>query len=172
MAEGGRLRIRFEPPDLVQRLRQGGAIMEDALSDALEDLARQMEGHAKKLVPKHMGGGGGLAGSIAVDKPSKLTREVGSGLQYAPYVEFGTRPHWPPYAAIRDWTWLNRRKFGASGQRDVARIAKFVQRAIARRGTKAQPFLRPAFDEVQNNMVRVVTKYAQEALGRMGDGNP
>lgn len=168
-APGGRFRIRFEPPDLVERLRRGGAIMEKALDDALEDLARRVEAGAKKAAPKHTGH---LQRSIGVRKPRKLAREVGSGLEYAPFVEFGTRPHWPPYAPIRDWVWLNRGKFGVSSKRDVNRIAVFVQRKIARSGTRPKPYFKPAWDAMVSDAKTVITQYAREALGRMGSGSP
>ena len=48
---------------------------------------------------------------------------IGSPLKYAPYVEFGTRPHWPPRAALLAWA--------ASKGIEVF----LVQRAIATRGT-------------------------------------
>src|SRR5512139_572694 len=28
---------------------------------------------------------------------------VGSNVTYAPYMEFGTRPHWPPIGAMEPW---------------------------------------------------------------------
>src|SRR5512135_1298247 len=50
---------------------------------------------------------------------------VGSNVVYAPYQEFGTRPHWPPLAALEVWA----RRHGLT--------AFLVARAISRRGTKA-----------------------------------
>ena len=48
---------------------------------------------------------------------------VGSNVTYAPYVELGTRPHWPPLAALEVWA----RRHHTS--------AFLVARAIAERGT-------------------------------------
>jgi len=53
---------------------------------------------------------------------------------YAIYVEKGTRPHFPPVEAIR-------RSMKVSAQHAWA-----IARAIARKGTKAYPYLRPAAD--------------------------
>ena len=63
-----------------------------------------------------------------------LASEVGTDVEYAPYVEFGSRPHWAPIAPLRRWA----EKHG---------ISPFaVQLSIARKGTPAQPFLFPAFE--------------------------
>ena len=67
---------------------------------------------------------------------------VGSNVTYAPYVELGTRPHWPPVSALEPWA----RRHGTS--------AYLVARAISRRGTKARKFLQRAFEE---NQTRIIT---------------
>lgn len=66
---------------------------------------------------------------------------VGSNVKYAPYVELGTRPHFPPPGALATWA----RRHG---------ISEFlVQRAIGLRGTKAVKFLQRAFED---NIQRIV----------------
>jgi len=84
---------------------------------------------------------------------------VGSNVTYAPYVEFGTRPHWPLLAPIMRWVHLKRmagtysirtkrRTGGAARQRSEDYIvAKWVQKAIAQRGTKPQKYLEKAFEK-------------------------
>lgn len=69
---------------------------------------------------------------------------VGSNVKYAPYVELGTRPHWPPIGALETWA----RSHGTS--------AFLVARAIARRGTKAVKFLQRAFEENAPRIVRMI----------------
>lgn len=65
-------------------------------------------------------------GSITVDAP------------HAPFVEYGTRPHWPPTQPILDWV---KAKFGLTGQQ--AEQAAFSIRAkIAAHGTKPRFFMR------------------------------
>lgn len=59
---------------------------------------------------------------------------VGSNVTYAPFVEFDTRPHWPPIAALRVWA-----------ERHHAN-AFLVARAISRRGTIGKHYLQKAFD--------------------------
>jgi phage gpG-like protein len=59
---------------------------------------------------------------------------VGSNVSYAPFVEFDTRPHWPPIAALKVWA-----------ERHHAN-AFLVARAISRRGTIGKHYLQKAFD--------------------------
>lgn len=68
---------------------------------------------------------------------------VGSNVEYAAAVELGSRPHFPPIAALETWA----RRKGIS--------AYLVARAIARRGTKPRRYLQKAYEE---NEARVVKK--------------
>lgn len=70
----------------------------------------------------------GLAGG-------QVTAAVGSSLAYAPAVERGTLPHWVAVRQVTAW----------AARRGISPYA--VQRAIARRGTRPHPFLKPALDE-------------------------
>ncbi len=64
---------------------------------------------------------------------------VEANANYASYVEFPTKPHFPPVDALRDWA----AKFLGD-----ERLAFVVARAISRRGTYAHPFMGPAL--IQN----------------------
>lgn len=60
---------------------------------------------------------------------------VGSNVEYAPHMEFGTRPHWPPRGALAVWA----RRHG---------IPEFVvARSIAVKGLAERRFLRGAFEK-------------------------
>jgi len=78
-----------------------------------------------------------------------LVGQVGPSVRYGVYVEKGTRPHWPPAAPLVGWA----RRHG------VPVIA--VQRAIARRGTRARPFLVPAFTKNREKIVALFGASAQ-----------
>ena len=75
-----------------------------------------------------------------------LVGQVGPSARYGLYVERGSRPHFPPVAALAGWA----RRHGVSPYA--------VQRAISRRGTRARPFLAPAFTK---NAARIVRLFAQ-----------
>jgi len=78
-----------------------------------------------------------------------LVGQVGPSVRYGVYVERGTRPHWPPAAPLVGWA----RRHG------VPVVA--VQRAIARRGTRARPFLVPAFTKNREKIVALFGVAAQ-----------
>jgi len=78
---------------------------------------------------------GGLSESIKVKKIPK-GYQVKAEAPHAIYIEYGTLPHWAPIAPLKAWA---RRKLGDEG------AAYAVQRKIAEKGTKAKPFMEPAF---------------------------
>jgi len=64
-------------------------------------------------------------------------------------LEYGTKPHSVPIEPLKGWS---KRVLGD------ADAAYWVQEKIARAGTEAQPFFRPAFDEVRLLWVPKITK--------------
>ena len=79
---------------------------------------------------------GDLHDSIGIaSKDQGLRAAVGSTAHYAPYIEFGTRPHFPPLAPIR--AWCERRGLPASAAFPIARKISIL-------GTPERPFLYPA----------------------------
>lgn len=75
---------------------------------------------------------------------------VGSNVVYAPYMELGTRPHFPPLQALEPWA----RRHGMK--------AWHVALSIARKGTKARRYLRRALEDnaakIFNKIGRAVNK--------------
>lgn len=80
---------------------------------------------------------------------------IGSNVTYAPFVEFDTRPHWPPIAALKVWA-----------ERHHAN-AFLVARAISRRGTIGKHYLQKAFDanksKIEARFNKVVEQIARDA---------
>lgn len=78
-----------------------------------------------------------LRNSIIVElTPDGLQAEIGTPLNYGPYIEFGTRPHFPPIDALEHWA----KAHGIP--------AFLVARAISKRGLPARPYLYPAYDAI------------------------
>jgi len=93
---------------------------------------------------------GQLQGSIAIEKPMKNARTVGTTTGYGLYVEFGRGAgKMPPLETLIDWVRL-KLKIDAKKAKGVAFM---IGRKIARAGTKGQPFLRPAYDRGIKRMV-------------------
>ncbi len=95
-----------------------------------------------------------LRGSITVNPTSTRQREVGTNVGYGLFVEKGTRPHFPPPAALQGWA----TRHGFSGPN----AGFLVARAIARKGTKAQPFMDPAAKEAEGFIRSLVPVLARE----------
>lgn len=79
---------------------------------------------------------------------------VGSNVTYAPYIEYGTRPHFPPVGALEVWA----SRHGME--------AYVVARAISRRGTKAQAFLMPAFEKSQSYIERRIGQAVEGIISK------
>lgn len=92
-----------------------------------------LEADMREHVARDTGQLGNSLNHRIVRQGTSVQGYIGASAGTWPFVEFGTRPHWPPIAAITPWA--NRHG-----------IAPFlVARAISRRGTKAQPFVEPAW---------------------------
>lgn len=86
-----------------------------------------------------------------------LIGTVGPSRNYGYWVEFGRRPgKWPPIAAVEGWA----RRHGIS--------PFLVARAIGRKGTKARPFLIPAFEKNENRIVDLFAKVGTAVVARLG----
>ena len=143
----------------IHGLKEAQAKMEQVVKDlngapylnAMRDATLLVTRDAKINAPVDTGR---LRASITPEVKQRWRRVegvVGSNVKYAPYVELGTRPHWPPPGALATWA----RRHG---------IDEFlVQRAIGRRGTKAVEFLKRAFED---NSERIVALLGH-AVGRI-----
>jgi hypothetical protein len=88
---------------------------------------------------------------------TRLVGKVGPSVRYGLYVERGSRPHWPPRAALEGWA----RRHG---------IPVFaVQRSIARRGTRARPFLVPAFLRNAERILRLFAQAGARVTASLGE---
>jgi len=80
---------------------------------------------------------------------------VGSNKSYAPHVEFGTRPHWPPPGALALW----------AKRHNVDEFA--MMRGIARHGTRPRHYLRNAFESEKNNVIADVRNAIRSAINQL-----
>jgi len=105
-----------------------------------------LEREAKVLAPVDTGR---LRSSIASEvrgAAMETVGVVGSNVEYAPYVELGTKPHFPPY---RPGTPLGR-------WAELHGVSAFaVALVISRRGTKARKFLQGAFEHKRDEVVKL-----------------
>jgi phage protein, HK97 gp10 family len=122
---------------------------------ALEQTAQETANIAKEKVPVDTGN---LRQNIQVERPNRFLRIVHTGAaQYAPYVEFGTSPHFPPLQPIKRWAL---RKLGDE------RAGYPVAKKIAQAGTEEKPYMRPAFEEMKPKYIQRLRQIARQVSGR------
>lgn len=97
-----------------------------------------------------------LKNSITIEKTFSGGRRIGTNTGYGLYVEFGRPPGKAPNSKhLEGWV---KRKLGISGKR-AKYVAFLIGRGIAERGTKAQPFLRPAFESQKKKLILEMKKH-------------
>lgn len=99
----------------------------------------KMEELAKNKAPVDTGN---LKNRIHLEpmQPGASTYVLSDGVEYGVYVEFGTKPHYVPITPLIGW---------AGRVLKGKELAFAVRAKIAKYGTPAQPFFRPALHEVQ-----------------------
>jgi hypothetical protein len=86
---------------------------------------------------------GNLANSILAElSPTAIEAEIGPVAKYGPYVEFGTRPHFPPMEALEAWA----RHHGFESAWPICKV-------IAERGLRARPYLGPAYEDFAGELM-------------------
>lgn len=113
-----------------RRFARMPAVVVSHLDKAIKNSAFVVEGKAKNELGGVNGGWdtGRLASSIRPEF-GVLRAEISPHVDYAIYLHEGTRPHWVPISAIAPWA--NRHNIPPA----------VVQRSIAQKGTKANPFM-------------------------------
>jgi hypothetical protein len=99
---------------------------------------------------------GDLHDSIQVQvSPKGLAVHVISTAKHAPFIEFGTRPHFPPLEPIREWC----------RSRGIDESAAFpIAKKIAEHGTPERPFLYPAYAVGMRHHVGRIKKYLAQGM--------
>lgn len=121
-------------------------------SAAMHQATLLVTGSAKRNAPVDTGL---LRASITPEVESRDNETVGvvgSNVTYAPFMELGTIPHWPPLAALETWA----RRHGTT--------AYIVARAIARRGLRPRHYLGRALDDNRGRIERIFSEYVKRVI--------
>lgn len=148
-----RLEVDFDSR-VEEALRRSPAVMRQHLDDGLARGARETTDAAKRRAPKAFTT---LTNSIREHTVGELHYEVRPAVHYAKAVEDGVDGplrSMPNLMGLSMWV---RRKLGVSDIEDAGRIAFAIGRKLQREGIKAQPYMKPAFEEKQNR-VRAILK--------------
>ena len=116
---------------LEKNIRQYCKELKKEIKTALTSTVLDIESEAKKRCPADTGR---LRASISPDIKSPIEGQVGTNVEYASAVEYGTKPHTirPKKAKMLVWKDRETKKFHAAKE-------------VKHPGTKAQPFLEPAY---------------------------
>lgn len=92
-----------------------------------------------------------------------LAADIGPwDIEYAIYVEFGTRPHVPPWRPLYRWA-LRKAK---GDRRRAGAIAGRARAAISKYGQQPQPFLFPAWEQERPKYLEGISKAVVGAVRR------
>lgn len=142
-------------PKFMASLRAAAQATPAEMHGAMAEATLVLEAEARSLAPRDVGRLQGSITSRIHGSGTSLVGEVGPSARYGLYVETGTRPHWPPRAPLEGWA----RRHG---------IPVFlVQRAIARRGTRAQPFIGPALNKSQARIEAIFARVGAKIFSRV-----
>lgn len=157
-------------PDVLQERFAGNyqklvKLMQEAAMLGTQRIADSIEA-TKPYIPVDTGA---YAASVHVERHPKGA-DVFNDAPYAGIIEYGSRPHWPPFAPLFMWA---QRKLRGKGMlegvvkrkgekkrdmvlREAARWARAVQRAIAKRGTAPRHVFARALPVMRGDVAMLV----------------
>ena len=150
------LRIQVDGLDEVLRKAQPDHLIGPPLKEFFSGATLAVKGEAMATVPVDTAH---LQRSHATEVDSgaiPLWGKVGTNVPYGIYVHEGTRPHLPPVAALGGWA-------GRHGMN-----ARALAYAIAKKGTKANPWLKKAFETSKGKIDGLVAKAAAAIEAQWG----
>jgi len=156
------LEIKVENQAEISRALKSRKLVKEPLLRFLRQAGFLVEAAAKKRATVDTGR---MRASITSNvDPRALTTTIAPTVDYAAHVEFGTAPHFPPPSALQPWARRHGFPSGMAG-------AMLVARAIARRGTKARPFMAPALEASTgpiNKLLNAMALKIEQVWGRVG----
>jgi hypothetical protein len=168
MAEGLELHVDLQSAaQVVDAFERAPEIATEELTRAAWEASLLIQREAQENTPIGVGSGGGLRGSISARTPRAapdgVIGVVGSPLNYAAPVEFGTRPHMPPVQPLAEWA---QAKLGLSPEE--ARGAGFaIARKIARKGTEGAHMFGKALESTGSQVQRIFANAAARMTTRI-----
>lgn len=155
--------IRIEGLDELHAAAQKlGADYVDLLTQAMRNgTVKIKEAIQKNIIDERINFQGGLHGSVKVNRVTATEGIVGIGELYGGAVEYGRRPGKPPPAKVlRAWAALKLKAPGAEYA---------VAKKIGKEGTKAHPFVKPAFYDNIDYVFQQFVEVGQIIVKRLGD---
>lgn len=158
--EDNGFRMTIDADDVLAVLRKFPEATRKRVTELVEGSAIDVQRELIAAAPVGVGGGAGLRGSVRYKlkvSGQGIQAEIMPAVSYALDVEEGTPPHWTSVAegsSLRAWANL----------KGVSPYA--LQRSIAKKGTKAHPYVKPTYDLMQpvvsKQLIRGITSFVQE----------
>jgi len=92
---------------------------------------------------------GELSRSVTTTK-KKNGATVQANAPHAPFMEYGTRPHFPPLQPLAEWAY---RKGLADSEEEAMGVALAVARKIAKKGIAPRFFMKRAIEELERQHI-------------------
>ncbi len=128
--------VKIEGLERVERkFREAPGVVNSEIRNGMERSVKKVTTDVQAGTPVDVGRLRSQITNVVQGSGAETRGIVGTNVKYAPYMEFGTRPHWPPIKALEVWA----RRHGTT--------AFVVARAIARRGTAAREMFRKGLEE-------------------------
>jgi phage gpG-like protein len=145
---------------LLERLDKLLKIAHESTAAAVNEFAINVQATAKQNISDWPAvDTGRLRASVKIESYADgLARRVGSDVAYAPVVEFGARPHFPPIEPIREWC----RRHNIPEEAAYAIALK-----ISRTGNPARPWLFPAFEQHRQEFRNMIREAWRDIHGRL-----
>lgn len=181
-----KIELRYDDKPAREALAKAPDVVRRMLGGAIEHGARELAQEARANVAKR-NGFGHLLNSINVNMLGPLHGEVRAAELYARMVEEGTGPaagkpkYYPNPDRLKDWLTLNPRyrghawaKPGSTKRGNQALDIWLRSRAwawgIYQKGTKAYPFMAPAFDAKKGRVVELANEAMRRAVADINGG--
>jgi len=157
--------VKFNDKAFLAAMQKAPETVANEVTGAVERTAKEVAAKMKAAAPKAMST---LTDSIKEDKITPLRYRVSPHVNYAEYVEKGTKPgYFPNLGALSDWV---RTKLHIREPKERLRVAEKIMWSINQRGTKPQPFVQPLVDSgwPQQRLNFLANKGVRNGLKRAG----
>ena len=149
--------IRIDISRAKAAIERAPEVMERAIDAKLwrgaEEVAREAKGNAPKAFSN-------LVNSIRAERIAPLHYQVVEGMNYGRAVEEGGKPHGVGSDKLIPWV---ERVLGVRGK-EARDKAFLIARAIRRRGTRAQEYMKPAAEAKTSRLFELVNQGVDEGL--------
>ncbi len=155
-----RITVTANTQDVIFDLQSWPERLFHRVDTALDTSAQMIARDERELAAK---ASSTLTNSIKVSRSGFMQRVVGTPVEYAKYVEHGSkRGGNPPIQSLVDWI-RNKNMTPDDPEDDLADLAFKIQRSIRAKGIKPQPFRQPAFEQNTDTVHDLVKRAIQGA---------